>query len=447
MNETPSKAIPVSNSELERAQRDFRFYSPVSKPCKSASLPKEGEEWKLDRALPSGLLVSKRHDSDTKRWQNIFSKKADIVEEDVRHLQYDIARHQSENPNLFIQIRATYSVAWHPTKRLLVTAGDGILAKLWDTETGKLVTQRPLYSTSPGDSLSWSNDGAAFTVDHYLFDGTTGERLGSRLGPGSGAYSTYAYERRRGICAPDFGTHSTSSNNFSPFRPNSNQYLLRDIEASIADKEAINPWKPGPDQYGRCLVLRNWHTGEVEKIIDCRVSSGIEDFAWHPSGRFIAVAFKENNVRILDIDNVRTVDSLSFQHIVGWNPAGRILVLRKTSTGDDFMIWDALEAKESPMPEEMRNEIWFRQFFENLSADGLRYIKGFNIYSTDSDRIIAELPAQHITAAAWSPIDGGVLATGGSSVAEDHNYESRRFEFEAVSPSATHANHTHVWRL
>src|SRR4029077_12717871 len=123
MIDAHSKAIPVSNSALERTQREFRFYSPVSKPYKSAPLQEEGEEWKLPRTLPSGLLVSNRRDTNPNWWKTVFTKNIDTTEEDVRHLQYDIARHKRESPDLFIQIRHTSSVAWHPTKRLLVTAG------------------------------------------------------------------------------------------------------------------------------------------------------------------------------------------------------------------------------------------------------------------------------------------------------------------------------------
>jgi WD40 repeat protein len=446
VSEAPSKAIPVSNSELERIQREFKFHSPVPGSPKRASPPKEGEEWKLDRTLPSGLLVSNRR--QPKWWQAIFNMEPEVEEEDVRQLQYDIEKHHKENPNLFVQIRGTSSVAWHPTEKRLVTAGDGIVAKLWDTETGELVTRYPFYSTSPGHSISWSDDGAIFTVDHYLFDGATGECLGGPngyrfvLGPGSYAYTPHAYGKLRVV--PNHYFHSTASTNFTPFRPNSNHYVLRDIETFNASKSAINPWKPRPDQYDRCLVLRNRRTGEVEKIIDCAASPGIEDFAWHPRGRFIAVAFKEDNVRIIDIDEVRTVDSLSVPHLVGWAPTGRILVLRKTISPNDLVIWDALQTQEKPFPEEIRNEIWFKRFSSNISADGLRYIKGVQIHSTDSDEIIARLPIEHVQTAAWSPIDGGLLATSGSSINDSYINEISRF---AVSPEGRSQSQTHIWRL
>ena len=79
--------------------------------------------------------------------------------------------------------------------------------------------------------------------------------------------------------------------------------------------------------------------------------------------------------------------------------------------------------REAPMPEEMKDELWFKRFFKNISADGLRYVKvehdenyvrSTNIYSVASDELVATLP-KPITSAAWSPVDGGLLATCGGS--------------------------------
>jgi hypothetical protein len=100
---------------------------------------------------------------------------------------------------------------------------------------------------------------------------------------------------------------------------------------------------------------------------------------------------------------------------VGWSPNGKVLVARNDKRKDDFVIWDALETRERAMPQEIRNEMWFKRFFRNISSDGLRYIKlgsdySSNIYSLESDELLFSLP-KRVTSAAWSPIDGGLLAT------------------------------------
>ena len=154
-------------------------------------------------------------------------------------------------------------------------------------------------------------------------------------------------------------------------------------------------------------------------MLDCDVSSNITDFAWHPKGRFIAITFDEHNIRIIAIDEAKIVDTLSVQYLLGWNPDGKILVARKDRNKDKFVMWDALTAREEPMPEEMKNELWFKRFFRNISTDGMRYITSdrdenhnwsTNIYSMASDELVATLP-KPVTSAAWSPIDGGLLAT------------------------------------
>jgi hypothetical protein len=109
---------------------------------------------------------------------------------------------------------------------------------------------------------------------------------------------------------------------------------------------------------------------------------------------------------------------LSVQYLVGWSPDGKILIARKDKNKDEFVVWDALKIKERPMPEGIRDELWFKRFSKNISADGLRYIqvahREGNIHSLESDELIFTLPKEVISAA-WCPLDGGLLATCGGS--------------------------------
>lgn len=150
--------------------------------------------------------------------------------------------------------------------------------------------------------------------------------------------------------------------------------------------------------------------------------SVIEDFAWHPEGRFVAVAFEAQNVSIIDIDNETVMNPLSAKYLAGWSPDGNTLVAQRELWKNEFLIWDALNMKERPMPSEMKKEIWFKRFFTNISADGLRYLKiekdKVKIFSIASDALVATLSLpEHLNenlrfnCAAWSPIDGGLLAT------------------------------------
>lgn len=289
---------------------------------------------------------------------------------------------------------------------MLATAGDGNIARVWDT-SGEAITKRAVWHTaSPGDTLSWSSSGELFISGEDIFDGNTGEYLCGSTSPWTSyfRYSSYTYEKLRG-CDITFShaSHLSSTNNFSPWRPNSRQLIFGEYE-----------------QY---LILRDGRTSEIERVIDCDVSSNITDFAWHPKGLFIAVIFDEHNIRIIHIDEAKIVDDLSVQYLLGWSPNGKILVARRERGKNDFVIWDALETREKPMPEEMKNELWFKRFFKNISADGLRYIKyecdenhncSTNIYSIVSDELVATLP-KPVISAAWSPTDGGLLATCGGS--------------------------------
>jgi WD40 repeat protein len=319
---------------------------------------------------------------------------------DFRKFQYDVERHQREHPLLYVDDHwETSSVSWHPTQKLLVTAGTGNQAKLWNVETGELVTENPCWSSySSGKSITWSDDAEVFAVDKYSFDGHTGELLpDAPKETHDWTYSSSEYDSLRG--SRDYYCHGVShvasTHNFTSFKPNSPHRVIKNEEKN--------------------LIFRHRLTGEIERVIDCDVPSAIRDFAWHPKGQFIAIAFKEHNVSIVDTDEVRTIDSLSAQHLAGWSPDGKTLVVRRGwKVTDDFVVWDALETKEQPITEEIKNELWFKRFFNNVSADGLRYVRiegrEGKIYSLLSHELLATLPGP-VTCAAWSPIDGGLLAT------------------------------------
>ncbi len=403
----PVKAIPVSHSELERVRRHFRFFSPTRRSYEAAAPPEVGEEWRLERTLPSGLYLGLEWTKLEEAYDffryflRLPAKRFEREGYDFRKFQYDVERHQREHPLLYADERwETCSVSWHPIRKLLVTAGTGNQAKLWDVTTGDLITENPCWSSySSGRSISWSDDAELFLVDQYSFDGRTGELLRDAPRETSDwSYSSYEYDMLRGPASYRSGgvSHLASTHNFSPFRPNSGHHLVRNSEKN--------------------LILRNRLTGAVEREIDCDVPSNIKDFAWHPKGQFIAVAFEGHDARLIDADEVRTVDSLSARHLVGWSPDGRTLVLRRgrEKGADDLVAWDAVETEERPLDEGMKNKLWFKRFFDNISADGLRHIRieggEGRVYSVASDELVATLP-NPVTAAAWCPTNGGLLAT------------------------------------
>ncbi len=291
---------------------------------------------------------------------------------------------------------------------VLVTGGDGNLIKIWDMEDGEMINSFPYVNDFKGvNFISWSYDKKLFITGggrSVVFDEYGKKMQSENLSQSSIGYSGFDYTMKRGL-EPHSGSgtcHLSSNNNFSPWRPFSKQIIVRKNDES--------------------LLLSNRITGETEKIIKGNSSSKPVDFAWHPSGEFIAVSFEDDDIQIIRVDNSEVVRRLSVQYIVGWNPQGTIFIGREWGE-DDFVIWNALEQKEKLMPEEMKDELWFKRFFKNISADGLRYIKieknedystKGNIYSVESDELLTTLP-EKVTSAAWSPIDGGLLATCGGS--------------------------------
>lgn len=401
----PIKVIPATDNELALIRKDFKFYSPAHRSVKTAPLPTLGEQWKLERTLPSGLVLLLNDTSFIADFKNFMKFKLFGVmprsDFDERPYLYNVPKFHEEDPGRSIQQRTTISLAWHPTKPLLATAGDGNIPRIWDVETGRCETKRTFWHTaSPAEMLAWSADGELFISGTDVVDGRTGESVCDAGVRTYFRYSVMTYNSLRWHNASFRGaSHLSSTYNFTPWRPRYNQVTFENFDNN--------------------LVLQNGRTGEIERVIDCDVGSQIVDFAWHPKGRFVAVAFEEHNIRIIDVDQLRIIDDLSVRRLTGWSPDGRMLVARKEEPKDEFVCWNALETREQAMPERMKKQLWFMRFSSNISADGLRFVGSerddkrdwrTRIYSVSSGEMLATLPG-HIGAALWSPVDGGVLAT------------------------------------
>ncbi len=441
-NPRPIKAISATASELERARNYFRFYSPIQKTENVTSPAPKGEEWKLERTLPSGLYLWANLGEPSLLRENRFwqiPKKEPEGSDDLSSFQYDVVTHLKKHSWLRGLTSPTYSVAWHPRKPLLVTNGSNGPVKLWDVQNGRLLTKLPHRTSWPGDVACWSPDGAVFASEGRMFNGLTGETRKGLPGIGS-RYSSYFYSSLRG--SRDGFISANLSNNFSPWRPHSRQFVVdENVHFDNRRYNGPNQWNPSADLFGKTLVFQNIDTGEIEKVIDCDVPSQVEDFAWHPSGKFVAIAFKGHNIHIIDIDDVRTIAGLSVSRLVGWSPDGQTFIARDKSRSE-FTLWNGVDGKEKPVSEEVQNQIWFKRFFNDISADGhwsIRIeISGTNIYSVETNRLIATLP-KTASNAAWSPIDGGLLATCSGN-------NSTQL-IDANTSGVESGGHTDIWRL
>src|SRR3712207_7851933 len=70
-------------------------------------------------------------------------------------------------------------------------------------------------------------------------------------------------------------------------------------------------------------------------------------------------------------------------------------MIRRPPRSTLFPYTTLFRSAEKPMPEGVRDELWFKRFFKNMSVDGQRYIRvdydeklgrRTNIYSAESDR-------------------------------------------------------------
>ena len=368
--------------------------------------PMEGEQWKIDRTFPSGLFLSITRSQgilqDISFVATLGKKEPNFESIDHREYQYDMDKLKREKRH--IAHFQTNTVAWHPSKPLLVTAGVSNVVKLWNTTDGRLLTKHVLCPSPSAkiEDIRWAPDGACFVAYEgrqtpIIYDGETGEMV----------FSLKDDQNKYRLVNGHLGFMF-----FDPWRPNSNQLT------TIQEKGILSLW--------------NRESGKLEQSIDCNVKE-IFHFSWHPSGRFIAVCDLDNSTTsVIDVNNAKIIAVLRDRRLNGWLPDGKGVWMR---SGDwsSHLVWDAQEMVEEPISKAVYQggilqhreglktenawdkEVFLRDIYRNVSADGLRYIEVSHrgeakIFSTESLRVVSTLP-QKIYSAAWSSHDGQLLAT------------------------------------
>ncbi len=410
----PVKVGYPSKSELESVCSYFAFFSPSSGYIEKAPEPVIGECWKLQNTLKSGLYLGIENTWLEMLYRRFRGKRFNHTGYDWRaYHQGDIEEHKRKKELLIHQYRKTYSLAWYSTKsypyeQLLVTAGDGGLVKLWDIKKGILRTDYANFrGDDPGNKISWSSDGSLFiSGENHIFDGKTGDRIDHK-----------PFRFRRAPHWPD--TYRLYSLSEKTSKPNGEWFRSCYWSSSCN----LSPWRPNTHQLtmvGDKLTLYDALSEKIELVISCDVPSKIEDFSWHPGGRFIALAFEEDNVKVIDVENMKYVfGSSSANRISGWSSDGKFLLLSDMVGEDkDFTIWEASKLRETKgLSKALKNEICFKSLFTNISADFKRYLefkfndKKVEIFSLETDKLLNTLTFNRIVEnAAWSPDDARLLA-------------------------------------
>lgn len=403
--------IPA-NSEIEKAKNFFKLQNRITKKSAIAQPPLEGEEWRIFRSLPSGLavgykfgfpkmvgfMISNEIKKITGRDKDRYIPTSE--KHDARPYQYDVEALKKSTSLVYLDHWQTDKVSWHPSEPFLVTVtGNRGNVKLWNAKNGKMLTPEPFQiSYGFGNSVEWMNNGEMFKSDNNcLHYGKTGSRIFS--------------------CREINDFVENGSENFGclQWRPNSDEFAIP-IQESV-------------------LGFYDYPSKTLKKAVDFK-SGKIITVSWHPSGEYLALAFEDSGIQIVEVQNYTLVSSISGQFILGWTTEGKGLIFRKEH---EFMLWDGGTMKEEKLPQEATKEAWFWKLYtdsnnglkhflssaiftykKKMSADGQR-VAGKNddgslsVFDASSEKLLTKiiLPNDQITDFDWSPIDGGLLATCG----------------------------------
>ncbi len=190
-------------------------------------------------------------------------------------------------------------LSWSPMGDRLVSTGADGRARIWNIKNDNMVLSLPYYSTT----AKWSPDGKFIVVAAS----PDAENIYT------GSVSIWNFET--GKCL--FETHVDKDENWGwvlpQFSPDGDNIIVR---ASL-------PWPDRTD--ANKYYMLNSQNGEIIRIFDTGKDTMLLIADISPDGKLVSVGDFEGTVYFWEVDSgklVRTMDCLSWGHIIDWSPDG-----------------------------------------------------------------------------------------------------------------------------
>lgn len=332
-------------------------------------------------------------------------------------------------------------ITWNPNGRSLRISRDFGTLTAWTLSGERLGGKQIKETYGRVNRVYWSNDGSWVLIEGEPSFNSSVDCL----------WSVLARDGKSGChFAPDYFRFGSSN----PNRYSRNQPV-----------PAFNPWRPYSSQFlkwnykSRCFELFDMERspsrieGSAERYVSQAVDLAslpsddqtVENFTWHPSGRYVAFVAEIYNrntrgsvrrAHLLDWDSAQIIastlpfvaeDHTAFRPFaVGWSPGGQWLVLDEEVS----KVWDVRAAEVAALDIKQRELGWANRLNALrhagmdsawVSCDGERVLQrgqgesgefdweGTLIIKSTREGYLQELPSA--LTAAWSPTDPHCFAT------------------------------------
>jgi len=352
-------------------------------------------------------------------------------------------------------------VEWSPDGEMLVTACDAFGLTRWYSDGRRVGGGTPPYAYGDPRRFFWSPDGGL-----VLLEAQTALNIWWSIQSADGRIVRQVVANGFWLWGSDslnhYGLHRTRC--FNPWRPGASQLLIVSYDAPQLDLIDVSAL---PERETTDLPVLLAHAVGLARLVAKSLSGagdepeglaatpptksvslaplGAQDrrimrFAWHPSGRYVAVTTGHSEdkgmrrVHVLDYESAEIVASLPPSTTgVGWSPGGRLLFCQQWTgayTSDwkiETLVWDSHEWSLRGLTEDERRQPWARHYEftglgvrnDALNADGTlraRLETGVTVCANDgggheeATRVPLEGQVDYL---AWSPTDPRRLATVG----------------------------------
>jgi WD40 repeat protein len=197
-----------------------------------------------------------------------------------------------------------YSIAWSPDGTKLVSSSIDGKAKVWDTQSGKLLSTTKEFTLGRG-KVVWSPDGTKIAnvwVEDFrfeIFNPTNGEKIRAIGVTGAGVIASVAW-------SPDGSK----------------------IAADSGDDNLIRIWNPST---GQLIASLSGHSAEIL------------DLMWSPDGSKLASSGLDQKLIIWDMSTKQPIKIITADGNIGslnWNPQGNMIAGGLISPRK-AQVWDA----------------------------------------------------------------------------------------------------------